>query len=281
MNPIISSLVYVLVSCLMLFLSKLLFDKVSGYKPEEQIKEKNHTPIIAFGGYLVGITFVLVGAFAGPAAETFGADLLMYIAYALLGIVLMITSGVVTDKILLNKFNNIKEITQDRNIGTAAVHFGIYIATGLIIAACVNGEFGGIVSSIVYYVMGMIFLFIFLKIYDIVTPYPIHDELEKDNYAVGIALAGNIIAIGIILTKATLGDIDDPKAGLILYFTDLAAILLLLPSVRYILGNIIVKSVNLNTEIKNNNTAAALIEFFSIICFALIVFFTVDFTFVL
>ena len=276
MNPIVTSLIYVFVSCVMLFLSKLLFDLIAPFKIKEQIKEKNPTPIIAFCGYMVGITFVLIGAFVGPSNQTFKIDLLMYVLYSVLGIVLVNLSGFITDKIMLNKFSTAKEMLEDKNIGTAAVHAGFYLATGLIVAACVNGEYGGLLSSIIYYLAGMIFLFIFLKIYDLTTPYSIHEELEKDNYAVGIALAGNIVAIGLILMKATLGDVSDWHRGMILYFVDLASIILLLPAVRFILGNVIISKIN--DEIKENNVAAGLIEFVGIICFALIIFFMVDFS---
>ena len=276
MNPVLTSLIYVFVSCVMLFISKVLFDKIAPFKVEEQIKEKNPTPIIAFCGYIVGIAFVLIGAFVGPSTQSFKTDLTMYVLYALLGIVLVNLSGFITDKIMLNKFSTAKEMIEDKNIGTAAVHAGFYLASGLIVAACVNGEYGGLLSTLVYYFAGMVFLFIFLKIYDLTTPYSIHEELEKDNYAVGIALAGNIIAIGLILMKATLGDVSDWHRGLILYFADLASIILLLPGVRFILGNVIVK--NINSAIKENNVAAGLIEFVGIVCFALIIFFMVDFT---
>ena len=276
MNPVLSSLIYVFVSCMMLFLSKVLFDRIAPFKVNEQIAQKNPTPIIAFSGYLVGIAFVLIGAFVGPASHSFKTDLLMYVLYALLGIVLVNLSGFITDKIMLNKFSTAKEMLEDKNIGTASVHAGFYLATGLIVAACVNGEYGGLLSSIIYYLAGMIFLFIFLKIYDLTTPYSIHEEMEKDNYAVGIALAGNIVAIGLILMKATLGDVSDWQRGAILYFIDLASIIFLLPGVRFILGNVIVK--NINSAIKENNIAAGLIEFVGIVCFALIIFFMVDFS---
>ena len=121
-------------------------------------------------------------------------------------------------------------------------------------------------------------MFLFLRVYDWITPYSIHDELENDNYAVGIALAGNIIAIGLILMKATLGDVVGWKSSLITYFVDLSAILLLLPAVRFVLGNVLVKAIDINKEIKKNNVAAALVEFTCITCFALLVFFMVDFT---
>ncbi|MBS4760162.1 MAG: DUF350 domain-containing protein [Clostridium sp.] len=278
MNPIVSSIIYLAVSCIMLFLSKFMFDKFSLFKPEKEVKDGNYTAVIAFCGYMVGMAFILVGAFVGPGGKSFKLDLIMYIAYAIVGIILMTLSGFVTRKIMLNRFDNAKELLQDKNIGTAAVYFGFYVAHGLIIAACVNGEVGGILSSVFYYVLSVCFMFVFLRVYDWLTPYSIHDELENDNYAVGIALAGNIIAIGIILMKATLGDVIGWKSSLITYFIDLSAILLMLPAVRFVLGNFIVKVIDINKEIKKNNVAAGLIEFTCITCFALLVFFMVDFT---
>ena len=277
-NPIVQSVIYLSISCIMLFLSKFMFDKFSIFQPEKEIKNCNYTAIIAFCGYIIGMAFILVGAFVGPSSKTFRLDLAMYVAYAIVGVILMTTSGFVTRKIMLNRFDNAKELLQDKNIGTAAVYFGFYVAHGLIIAACVNGEVGGILSSIFYYVLSVCFMFVFLRIYDLITPYSVHDELENDNYAVGIALAGNIIAIGIILMKATLGDVDGWKNSLITYFVDLSAILLMFPAVRYVLGNFIVKAIDINKELKNNNVAAGLIEFTCITCFALLVFFMVDFT---
>ena len=277
-NAVVQSIIYLAVSCIMLFLSKFMFDKFSLFKPEKEVKDGNYTAIIAFCGYMIGMAFILVGAFVGPGAKSFRLDLIMYMAYAIVGIILMTLSGFVTRKIMLNRFDNAKELLQDKNIGTAAVYFGFYVAHGLIIAACVNGEVGGILSSVFYYILSVCFMFIFLRIYDWLTPYSIHDELENDNYAVGIALAGNIIAIGIILMNATLGDVAGWKSSLITYFIDLSAILLMLPTVRFILGNFIVKVIDINKEIKKNYVAAGLIEFTCITCFALLVFFMVDFT---
>ena len=278
MNPVLLSLIYLAISCVMLYTSKFMFDRFSIFKPEKEVKDANYTAIIAFCGYMIGIAFILVGAFVGPSSGSLKTDLLMYIAYAVVGIVLMTVSGFTTRKIMLNRFDNAKELLQDKNIGTAAVYFGFYVASGLIIAACVNGEFGGVLSSVFYYVLSVCFMFLFLRVYDWITPYSIHDELENDNYAVGIALAGNIIAIGLILMKATLGDVVGWKSSLITYFVDLSAILLLLPAVRFVLGNVLVKAIDINKEIKKNNVAAALVEFTCITCFALLVFFMVDFT---
>ena len=284
MNPIFTSLVYLIVSCSMLIFSKWLFMRFAKYNMYEEIKKGNVTGIIPYLGFLLGVCAIQIGAFVGPSNTLFRYEILSYIMYSLMGSFLMIFSGYVVEKAILHKFSNVDEIVRDRNIGTAAVHFGMYLASGLIISACVTGETivahgrcYGVISTLIYYVMGMIFLILFAKLYDMLTPYSLLGEIEADNVAVGVAFGGNLIAIGLILMRATIGDIGTWQQGLILYFIDLSAIILLLPSVRFLLDILIVKEINITKEIKHNNVAAGLGEAVVLIAFALLIFFMVDF----
>lgn len=284
MNPIFTSLVYLIVSCSMLIFSKWLFMRFAKYNMYEEIKKGNVTGIIPYLGFLLGVCAIQIGAFVGPSNTLFRYEILSYIMYSLIGSFLMIFSGYVVEKAILHKFSNVDEIVRDRNIGTAAVHFGMYLASGLIISACVTGETivahgrcYGVISTLIYYVMGMIFLILFAKLYDKLTPYSLLGEIEADNVAVGVAFGGNLIAIGLILMRATIGDIGTWQQGLILYFIDLSAIILLLPSVRFLLDRLIVKEINITKEIKHNNVAAGLGEAIVLIAFALLIFFMVDF----
>ena len=284
MNPIFTSLIYLIVSCSMLIFSKWLFMRFAKYNMYEEIKKGNVTGIIPYLGFLLGVCAIQIGAFVGPSNTLFRYEILSYIMYSLMGSFLMIFSGYVVEKAILHKFSNVDEIVRDRNIGTAAVHFGMYLASGLIISACVTGETivahgrcYGVISTLIYYIMGMIFLILFAKLYDMLTPYSLLGEIEADNVAVGVAFGGNLIAIGLILMRATIGDIGTWQQGLILYFIDLSAIILLLPSVRFLLDRLIVKEINITKEIKHNNVAAGLGEAVVLIAFALLIIFMVDF----
>lgn len=283
MNPIIVSLVYIILSCSVLVFAKWLYVKTLKYSMYEEIQAGNVTAVIPYCGFFLGNVAILVGAFLGDSPMLMRYELIYYLIYALLGVSLMLFSGFIVEKTILHKFNNVDEIVRDRNIGTAAVYFGMYVASGLIISACVTGEtlatYGrwyGLASSVTYYILGMVFLILFSKLYDKLTPYSLLDEIEKDNAAVGIAFGGNIIAIGLILMRATIGDIGTWQHGLMLYFVDLTVIVLLLPSVAFILDRMIVKSIKLKKEIKNNNVAAGLAEAFVMIGFATLIFFMVD-----
>lgn len=283
MNPVLVSLIYIILSCSILIFAKWLYTKALKYNMYDEIKAGNVTAVIPYCGFLLGNVAILIGAYVGDSTMLLRYDLIYYLVYAILGILLMIFSGFIVEKTILHQFDNKDEIVRDRNIGTAAVYFGMYVASGLIISACVTGDtlatYGrwyGLISSIVYYVLGMLFLIVFAKIYDKLTPYSLLDEIEQDNVAVGIAFGGNIIAIGLILMRATIGDIGTWQHGLLLYFIDLTAILLLLPSVAFILDRLVVKSINIKKEIKNNNVACGLAEAFVIVGFAILIFYMVD-----
>lgn len=285
MNDIIVSLIYLFVSCIILILAKGLYVRTLKYDMYKEIASENYTAVIPYCGFLLGNAAILAGAFIGPDSQgTFVRELVYYLLYAVLGICLTLFSGFIAEKCILHKFNNTDEIVRDRNIGTAAVYFGIYLASGLIISACVTGEtlagqpkWYGLVSTLVYYALGMVFLILFAKLHDKLIPYSLLEEIENDNAAVGISFAGNIIAIGLILMRATVGDLGNWQQGLISYFIDITAIVLLLPAVRILLDRILVKGVNIAREVRNNNIAAGLGEAFVIVAFAIMIFFMVDF----
>ena len=84
----------------------------------------------------------------------------------------------------------------------------------------------------------------FALFYEWTTPFNIHDEIERDNPAVGIALGGNLVAIGLVTFKATFGDFVGWQQGILefviysvvgfvlLYVLRLAVDLVLLPHTR-------------------------------------------------
>ena len=76
----------------------------------------------------------------------------------------------------------------------------------LVIAASIIGEGGGPGTSFAFLGLGLLVLVLFTLFYNFTTSYDIHEEIEKDNTAVGVALGANIIAIGIVAFKAVFGD---------------------------------------------------------------------------
>ena len=64
---------------------------------------------------------------------------------------------------------------------------------------------GVILVSLIYSVLGMIFLMIAYKVFDLVNALDFTRELEKNNQALGTVIAGFFIAIAIIIAAAIHG----------------------------------------------------------------------------
>jgi len=64
---------------------------------------------------------------------------------------------------------------------------------------------GVLLVSLIYSVLGMIFLMVAYKVFDIVNALEFTKELEKNNQALGTVIAGFFIAIAIIIAAAIHG----------------------------------------------------------------------------
>ncbi|MGE3727810.1 MAG: DUF350 domain-containing protein [Candidatus Sericytochromatia bacterium] len=64
---------------------------------------------------------------------------------------------------------------------------------------------GVLLVSLIYSILGMIFLMVAYKVFDIVNALEFTKELEKNNQALGTVIAGFFIAIAIIIAAAIHG----------------------------------------------------------------------------
>ena len=215
-------LVFVALGLVVLAIAKLARDLVTHYSIDEEVTQNQNLAVaLRLSGYFIGVVLVLLGALYQPLLLVeeggFGFDLafwqevLRVFLYSLAGIVALNLVRPLMDHVILYKFSIEEEIVKGQNIGVGAADFGLYVATGLLIAGAVAGE--GVSSEVTtalvtlaFFGMGLAFLVAFSVFYQITTPYDIHSEIEGNNTAVGIALGGNLIAIGLVMFKAEFGD---------------------------------------------------------------------------
>ena len=210
-------LVYVGMSLVLLVLAKAVQDLLTPYKIGEQLTHRDNIALsLSISGYYLGVIIVFLGALFQPGAGTvadglgftsdYWEDVLRVFLYALVGIGVLNVARIVVDRIVLYQFDTEKEIVTDQNAGAGAVEFGVYVAIGLIIAGSISGEGGGPEHSLAFLGLGMLALVLYTLFYELTTSYKIHEEIERDNVAVGVALGGNLIAVGIVAFKAVAGD---------------------------------------------------------------------------
>lgn len=205
-------LLYVVLGIAALILSKLAIGLFSPYKIDQELVHSDNFALgLTLSGYYAGVVIIFLGAVIGEGSEeisSVGAAAVAAVvdfAYAVFGILALNLCRKVVEKAILYKFSTVKEIIEDHNAGTGAVEAGMMIATALIIAGAIHGQ-GGVLSAVVFFVAGMLLLVLFSRFHALLTPYDDHEEIEKDNIAAGAYLGFSLIALGIIVLKATAGD---------------------------------------------------------------------------
>ncbi len=267
------AVIYIAVGFVIFYIGKLVYQLVNkSFSIKDELVEKDNLAFaFAHVGYFIGLLIVIGSAIVGPSRGLLN-DVLDIAIYGILGIILLNLSMWLNDKIILRKFSVKKEIIQDRNSGTGVIEGAISIASGLIIFGAVTGEgndlFHGIISAVVFWLAGQVALFITAAVYQFITPYDVHEHIEKDNVAVGVGFAGALIAIANLIRFAIMGDFDGwgvtfGEAGF-----ELVLGIILLPVMRFLTDKILLPGQRLTDEIVNQehpNVGAAIIEAFAYI----------------
>ena len=297
-------LVFVAEALIILALAKLVRDAVTRhYRIDEEVVAKANLAVaLRLSGYFLAIILILLGVLYQPltgggwvssaeldAADGFGftldlgEEVLRVFLYALGGIVALNLVRVLFDKVILYKFHLEKEVVEDQNVGAGAAEFGMYVATGLLIAGAVAGGTGNpgyvlgegeaALVALAFFGMGLVLLASFALFYEFTTPFNIHDEIEKDNTAVGVALGGNLIAIGLVTLKAVFGDFAGWGGSIAAFLVFGLLGFVLLYAMRLLIDKVILPTVRISTSLsEDQNVGVALVESSVVISAAMVLF---------
>ena len=282
-------LVFVALGLVVLILAKLARDVVTRYSIDQEVVQKQNIAVaLRLSGYFIGVVLVLLGALyqplllGGEGGLGFNADywqeVLRVFLYSLAGIVALNLVRPLMDLVILYKFRVEDEIIRDQNAGTGAAEFGLYVATGLLIAGAVAGEGAGseltaALVTLAFFGMGLVFLIAFSVFYEFTTPYDIHAEIEGDNAAVGIAFGGNLIAIGLVMFKAVFGDFVSWGESIAAFLTLGVLGFILLYVLRLLIDLLLLPTTRVSTALgAGRNVGVALVESSVVIASALILF---------
>ena len=280
-------LVYVAMGVIVLAIARVAQDLITPYRIQEHLNQKDNVALaLSISGYYLGVIIVLLGGLYQPFVVVadgglgftadYWQDAALVFGYSIVGIIVLNLARIVVDHLILHGFSTEDEIINNHNAGTGAVEFAVYIAVGLVIAGSISGEGGGPETAVAFLVLGLVALILYTLFYEWTTSFDIHEQIESDNVAVGVALAGNLIAIGIVVFKAMFGEFvgwSESIAGFITY-----AILgfVLLYAIRFVIDKVLFPHVRLADELAvDRNLGAALIESAALISVSLILFFAI------
>ncbi len=280
-------LVYVVMGVIVLAIARLVQDFITPYKIQEQLNQKDNIALAtSIAGYYLGVIIVFLGGLYQPflvvADDSLGftaeywQDVGLVFVYSIAGIIVLNIARIIVDKLVLHDFSTEDEIINDQNAGTGAVEFAVYVAVGLVIAGAISGESGGPETALVFLVLGLVALIVYTLIYEWTTSFNIHEQIESDNVAVGVALAGNLIAIGIVVFKAVFGEFVGWTESIAGFITYAVVGFILLYAVRFVVDMVLFPKVKLADELAvDRNLGAAFIESAALISVSLILFFAI------
>ena len=274
-DSLLESGIYLVCAYVLFWIGKLVYDWTTpSYRVKEELVEKDNSALsVAMAGYFFGLVMAIGGVISGP-SHGLELDLIDVLIYGPLSIVLMNLARIINDRLILHQFSIREEIIRDQNAGTGAVVCASYIATGLVIFGAVSGELGGVGITVAFWVLGQAALVLAGIVYNWTTPYDLHSEIERDNVAAGVAFAGALVGIGIVVRHAVSGDFISWTASLQDFALEVVLGLVLLLVVRVATDKILLPGLNLSAEIsdpENPHLGAGFIEAFSYVGASLLI----------
>jgi len=269
-----NSSLYFLASLILVFLGKLIYKL---FHPKlntinELLEKDNLAFSFSYVGYFVGLVMAIGSALLGEHVSL-QADLIAIAVYGLGAILLLNITTVINEFIIFNKFKIKKEILEDQNAGTGIIEAANYISTGLIILGASKGADSNLMI-LAYWGIAQVALIFSSILYNIITPYDIHTEIEKDNVAVGVGYSGSIIAISIIVSNAVSIHFDLFSEAITSIISLIVIGFILIPIARLITGKFILAGYSLKDELVGQvkpNIGAGLIEAMAYISVALLI----------
>ncbi|MCD6534571.1 MAG: DUF350 domain-containing protein, partial [Deltaproteobacteria bacterium] len=201
---------YLLVILAIMVIGKRLHNYFSSYDVDHELTTTDNKAVaLSVSGYLFALGLILWGVITpnGDAAVTgfwsLIGDLIATLFWGLIGIGLLQISHFLNDRYLLPNFSNHKEIIEDRNLGTGVVEGCTFIASGIIIKTVLSGSgscfFVDLIGTIFYFAVGQAAFLLFGRLYQRISRFDLHHEIEQDNAAAGVAFGLSMVAVGILL----------------------------------------------------------------------------------
>lgn len=275
LDDLVTALIYIAAFYLLFFLGKVVNDLLHReYDLTHELVERDNPALcLAVGGYYFGLVLAIGGALAGPTRGIVD-DLIDLCIYGALAIILLNISWYICDRLILYTFNTSDELIRDQNPGTGAVSAGVSIGSGIIVFGSVTGTGGTVWTAIAFWAIGQFMLILAAWVYNRITPYNIHEQIEKDNIAAGVSFAGALISMGIVVGLAAERDFVSWSEDLPVYLFIALSGLIMLPLVRLLTDKVLLPTVTLTDEIATQekpNVGAAYIEALSYIGAAFVI----------
>ncbi len=262
----IAEVVFVVAAALILVaLSRWVLQWIFGHSLRVLLTDHDNPAIgVAVAGYLFSVIWTITVLLSSPGSG-FWQDILDVLLYGVLGIALLTAVSLITCRFFLGL--HVREQLEGRNVAAAIVVAGVYVATSFTYSGALDGEGGGFGILLLFFVLGQVALLIMTYVFRWLTSYDDVQEIASGNIAAGLALAGLLVAMGIIVGNAASGDFAGLGDSLVSFLLALLVFLIFYPVRQLVVQGLILggrlswRGILLDTEIaQDKNVAAGLLE---------------------
>lgn len=193
----------VLAALIMIGLARLVQERVYGHTLRAMLTAQDNPAMgVAVAGYFFAVVWTLAILLSSP-SQGLVQDTIGVLLYGCIGIALL--TGVTFGTCRLFLGMRVQRDLDQRNVAAAIVVAAIYVATSLTYSGALNGEGGGLVILLVFFVLGQLALIGISYVFRWLTTYDDMQEIRAGNMAAGLALAGLLIGVGLIVSHAVAG----------------------------------------------------------------------------
>jgi uncharacterized membrane protein YjfL (UPF0719 family) len=273
----LADIVFVTIAALcLLALARYVLQWLFGYRLGVILTDHDNPALgLAIAGYLFAVIWT-VTVLLGTPGRGLWLDILDVLLYGGVGIILLTLVSLVSCRYFLGL--RVRDQLEARNVAAAVVVAGVYVATSLTYSGAMVGEGGGFVILLLFFVLGQLALLGLTYVFRWLTGYDDVQEIAAGNLAAGLALAGLLVAMGIIVSMAVAGAYTGLLDSLAQFLLALLVVVVLYPVrqivVQFLLlgGPLRWRGILLDSEIaQDRNVAAGLMEAMAYLATALFV----------
>ncbi len=151
--------------------------------------------------------FIVAGAVVknGAKGEDLVHDVIWVAAFGAVGVVLVSLTGRLGMQLLLQ--SRLPKEIERGNVAAGIAVAANYIATGIITSRAVAGAgLRELALSLVFFVIGQVTLHLFAALFRALTTYDDAEQIAGENVAAALSYAGLLIAVSIVVARATQGE---------------------------------------------------------------------------
>lgn len=268
MAPVLLAVAHVVLGIAILILAKVLKTWLSPYRMDEELTDKDNPAFgLALAGYYLAVVIIFLGSARAQSASldegTMGmaGALGLDLAWAIAGIVALAFSRRLMDRTLVARACQSEQITREHNVAAGAVECGVYISAGVVLAGALREPGGSIWTALVFFLLSQVVLLLFGRVYQRVAGYDVSREICGGNVAAGVPFGLTLIAISLLMFKATSGEFVGWGINLSYFAFDAIAGFLLLLALRWVVDTALLPKARIADEIvRDRNLNVGMIE---------------------